>query len=159
VRLREEVEFIDDYLDIEVVRFGPEKLQVVKDLDPDTLDVVVPSMLLQPLVENSLKHGLSPKVDGGSITLRSRIDRSHLIIEVADDGVGMNDNGGAGGDSTGIGMANVAGRLKVMYGDGATMVVTSGDGGGTRCGCRSWSRWKRAKRRRRRLEESIQNEK
>ena len=52
-------EFIDDYLDIEVVRFGRDKLQVVKELEPASLDVMVPSMLLQPLVENSLKHGLS----------------------------------------------------------------------------------------------------
>ena len=70
--LREEFEFIDNYLDIEVVRFGRDKLHVVKELDPASLDVVVPSMLLQPLVENSIKHGLSPKVEGGSIYLRSR---------------------------------------------------------------------------------------
>ena len=57
--LREEVEFIDNYLDIEVVRFGRDKLQVVKELDPASLDVMVPSMLLQPLVENSIKHGLA----------------------------------------------------------------------------------------------------
>ena len=129
VRLREEMEFIDDYLDIEVVRFGRDKLRVVKELDPDTLDVVVPSMLLQPLVENSLKHGLSPKVDGGSITVRSRLDEGFLVIEVADDGVGIPDVAAADADSTGIGMANVAGRLKVMYGDGARMAVTSGAGG------------------------------
>ena len=63
VPLREEVEFIDNYLDIEVVRFGRDKLRVVKELDPASLDVMVPSMLLQPLVENSIKHGLS--ADGG----------------------------------------------------------------------------------------------
>src|SRR5215471_15627063 len=87
--LRDEFEFIDNYLDIEVVRFGREKLRVVKELDPASLDVVVPSMLLQPLVENSIKHGLSPKVEGGSIYLRSRVTNSRLIIEVEDDGVGM----------------------------------------------------------------------
>src|SRR5215469_688801 len=80
VPLREEMEFVDDYLDIEVVRFGRDKLRVYKHLDPATLDIVVPSMLLQPLVENSIKHGLSPKVDGGSITLRSRMQESKLII-------------------------------------------------------------------------------
>ena len=67
VSLREEVEFIDNYLDIEVVRFGRDKLRVVKDLDPASLETMVPSMILQPLVENSIKHGLSPKVEGGSI--------------------------------------------------------------------------------------------
>jgi two-component system LytT family sensor kinase len=71
--LREELEFVDNYLDIEVVRFGHDKLRVVKELDPASLDVMVPSMLLQPLVENSIKHGLSPKVEGGSIYLRSRV--------------------------------------------------------------------------------------
>ena len=89
VALRDEVEFIDNYLDIEVVRFGRDKLQVVKDLDPQSLDVMVPSMLLQPLVENSIKHGLSSKLEGGSIHLRSRITDTGLTIEVEDDGVGM----------------------------------------------------------------------
>src|SRR5512143_1871404 len=60
VQLRDELEFIDDYLDIEVVRFGHDKLRVTKDMAPDSLDLLVPSMLLQPLVENSIKHGLSP---------------------------------------------------------------------------------------------------
>jgi two-component system LytT family sensor kinase len=132
VRLQEEVDFIDDYLDIEVVRFGREKLRVVKQLDPETLNVVVPSMLLQPLVENSLKHGLAPKIDGGSITLRSRVEDGFLCIEVEDDGVGIASAVPAAddveGDSTGIGMANVAGRLKVLYGDGARMTVTPGRG-------------------------------
>jgi len=76
VALREEVEFIDNYLDIEVVRFGRDKLKVVKDLDPASLEAMVPSMLLQPLVENCIKHGLAPKVEGGSITLRSRVIKS-----------------------------------------------------------------------------------
>ena len=58
VPLREEVEFIDNYLDIEVVRFGRDKLRVVKELETSSLDAMVPSMLLQPLVENSIKHGL-----------------------------------------------------------------------------------------------------
>jgi len=135
VPLREELEFIDAYLDIEVVRFGPDKLRVVKDLDPHSLDVMIPSMLLQPLVENSIKHGLSAKVDGGSIYLRSRMTDSKLIIEVEDDGVGMDvsafseQNGGLQG--TGIGMANVAERLKVLYGETARMSVDGQEGRGT----------------------------
>jgi two-component system LytT family sensor kinase len=135
VPLREEVEFIDNYLDIEVVRFGRDKLRVLKELDPASLEVMVPSMLLQPLVENCLKHGLSPKVEGGSITLRSRLIKSRLIIEVEDDGVGMaaaqmlEQPDGVGG--TGIGMANVAERLKVLYGDSAKMMIESQEGVGT----------------------------
>src|SRR5258707_13887968 len=81
VPLREEMEFIDNYLDIEVVRFGQDKLRVVKELDSASLDVMIPSMLLQPLVENSIKHGLSSKIEGGSIYLRSRLSDGHLIIE------------------------------------------------------------------------------
>src|SRR6266481_4853239 len=87
--LREEVAFIDDYLDIEVIRFGRDKLRVNKELDPETLDYIVPSMLLQPLVENCIKHGLAPKIDGGSITIRSKIVEDKLVLEVQDDGVGM----------------------------------------------------------------------
>ncbi|MGO9269757.1 MAG: sensor histidine kinase, partial [Terriglobia bacterium] len=135
VPLREEVEFIDNYLDIEVVRFGRDKLKVVKDLDPASLEAMVPSMLLQPLVENCIKHGLSPKVEGGSITLRSRLIESRLVVEVEDDGVGM---GAAhlfeqpdGWGGTGVGMANVAERLKVLYDDTAQMMIENREGGGT----------------------------
>src|SRR5271157_3024405 len=135
VPLREEVEFIDTYLDIEVVRFGRDKLKVVKDLDPASLEAMVPSMLLQPLVENCIKHGLSPKVDGGSITLRSRVIQSRLVVEVEDDGVGMASAQplGQADDAAGmgIGMANVAERLKVLYGDSARMLIESREGAGT----------------------------
>ena len=69
VPLREELKFTDDYLDIEVVRFGADKLRVEKDIDPRTLEVLVPSILLQPLIENSIKHGLEPRIHGGTVTL------------------------------------------------------------------------------------------
>jgi two-component system LytT family sensor kinase len=132
--LREEFEFIDNYLDIEVVRFGREKLRVVKELDPASLDVVVPSMLLQPLIENSIKHGLSPKIEGGSIFLRSRVTNSRLIIEVEDDGVGMGKaqlEESSSWAGMGIGMANISERLQVLYGDTARMTIDSHEGRGT----------------------------
>ena len=88
VTLREELEAIDEYLDIETVRFGP-KLTIEKSIDPASLDVVVPSMLLQPLVENSIKHGLSPKIGEGRITIRSTRQDGHAIIDVIDNGVGV----------------------------------------------------------------------
>jgi two-component system LytT family sensor kinase len=135
VPLREEIEFIDNYLDIEVVRFGRDKLQVVKEMEAASLDVMIPSMLLQPLVENSIKHGLSPKIEGGSIYLRSRLTQTKLILEIEDDGVGIGsvplserptDLG-----NMGIGMANVAERLKVLYGGTARMTIDSQEGKGT----------------------------
>jgi two-component system LytT family sensor kinase len=135
VPLQEEIDFIDNYLDIEVVRFGRDKLKVIKELDPDSLEVMVPSMLLQPLVENSIKHGLSSKIDGGSIFLRSQLSNSHVIIEVEDDGVGMASvqlfEPPTGLGKGGIGMANVAERLKVLYGDTARMTIDSPNGTGT----------------------------
>jgi two-component system LytT family sensor kinase len=135
VALQEEIDFIDNYLDIEVVRFGADKLRVVKELDPESLDVMVPSMLLQPLVENSIKHGLSSKIDGGSIYLRSKVGDSYVVIEVEDDGVGMGSaqllEPPTGFGEGGIGMANVAERLKVLYGDTARMVIDSRNGTGT----------------------------
>jgi two-component system, LytTR family, sensor kinase len=147
VMLRDEIDFIDNYLDIEVARFGKDKLRVVKDLDPQTLDVIVPSMLLQPIVENAIKHGLTPKIDGGSIVLRSRLQPEHrLRIDIDDNGVGMSANNGHFGErrkfprdsedgephAEGIGMHNVAERLRVLYGANAHMTVQSSPGRGTR---------------------------
>src|SRR5205807_3543032 len=86
--LREELEFIEDYLAIELVRFG-DKLKVLKYIDPLASDMLVPSMLLQPLVENSIRHGISGKIEGGVITLLARRSEDRLVIEVEDDGVGI----------------------------------------------------------------------
>ena len=129
VPLREEFDFIDDYLDIEVVRFGTDKLRVQKELEPASLDVMVPSMMLQPLVENAIKHGVAPRIDGGSIYLRSRLASGRVVIEVEDDGVGFTD--GAPSAGTGIGMANVTERLQVLYGDAARIETDSTPGKGT----------------------------
>jgi two-component system LytT family sensor kinase len=129
--LREEFEFLDDYLDIEVVRFGREKLKIYKELDPASLDHLVPSMILQPLVENAVKHGLADKVEGGSIHLRSRAIEGRIIIEVEDDGVGMPTSGTSSSSGTGIGMVNVSERLQVVYGDAAQITIESQPGQGT----------------------------
>ncbi|HZD31070.1 MAG TPA: histidine kinase, partial [Candidatus Angelobacter sp.] len=129
--LREELEFLDDYLDIEVVRFGHDKLKVFKEIEPSSLDHMVPSMILQPLVENALKHGLADKVEGGSIYLRSRATEGRIVIEVEDDGVGMPESGTSKSSGTGIGMANISERLQVVYGDAAEITVESQPGRGT----------------------------
>ena len=131
VPLREEFEFLDDYLDIEVARFGKDKLRVVKELEPATMDDLVPSMILQPLVENAVKHGLASKVEGGSIYLRSRSAEHRLVIEVEDDGVGMPSEGTSASSGTGIGMVNVTERLQVVYGDAAEINIESQPDRGT----------------------------
>ena len=133
VPLREELSFTDDYLDIEVVRFVVEKLRVEKEIDPRTLEIMVPSILLQPLIENSIKHGLEPRLNGGTVTLRSKLDGNRVLIEVADDGVGMSSRPASALRRTGagIGMKNVQERLEVLYGDQASFTVVSNPGRGT----------------------------
>ncbi|MDQ6699521.1 MAG: histidine kinase [Acidobacteriota bacterium] len=128
---RDELTFIEDYLAIELVRFG-EKLHFELDVEPVTLDMLVPSMMLQPLVENCIKHGLSSKVEGGTIKLQSRrIDgRLHIIVE--DDGVGIPEPKLATVFEQGIGVSNVNERLKVLFGSEYRMVIDSEAGRGTR---------------------------
>ena len=129
--LREELSFIDDYLSIEMVRFGP-KLQFIKEVDADTLDRLVPSMLLQPLVENSIKHGLSAKVDGGIIRVRSHLVDGRLRLVVEDDGVGIPEVKLATLLERGIGVSNVNERLKVLFSNDYKMSIDSRPGEGTR---------------------------
>jgi two-component system, LytTR family, sensor kinase len=138
VALGDELAFTDDYLAIEVVRFG-DKLRVVKEIAEDTLGMEVPSMLLQPLIENSIKHGLEPRISGGTITLRSRAAGGQLIIEVEDDGVGTEPGSAVAApvsglvrEGMGIGMKNVRERMQVLYGDAAEVEMVSRPGRGTR---------------------------
>jgi two-component system LytT family sensor kinase len=131
VTLRQELEAIDEYLDIEAVRFGS-KLCIEKAIDASTLDIVIPSMLLQPLVENSIKHGLSPKVGQGHITIRSVTQNGHTIIDVIDDGVGVNPGStDRVKNGAGIGLRNVNERLKVIYGANYQLQLDSVPGEGT----------------------------
>jgi len=129
--LREELSFIDDYLSIEVVRFG-DKLRFEKEVDSDTLDMLVPSMLLQPLIENCVKHGLSSKVEGGTIRLGSRRVDARLLLSVEDDGVGIPESKLATLLDQGIGVSNVSERLKVLFGSDHKMNIDSQPGRGTR---------------------------
>lgn len=134
ITLGEELGFIEDYLSIEMVRFG-DKLRFVKEVEPDTLDLLVPSMLLQPLVENSIRHGLASKVDGGTIRVRGRRLGNQLQIVVEDDGVGIPETRLARMfEQGGIGVNNVNERLKVLYGDSYRMWIDSRPGEGTSTG-------------------------
>ena len=130
VTLREELASIDQYIYIETVRFGP-TLAVEKRIAPDTLDQLVPSMLLQPLVENSIKHGLTRKVGGGRITISSERAHGHTVIQVVDDGLGMVTDGLELGRSGGIGLRNVDERLRVIYGANYQLQISSVPGEGT----------------------------
>jgi two-component system, LytTR family, sensor kinase len=129
--LRDELSFIDDYLSIEVIRFGA-KLRFEKDVADDTLDMLVPSMLLQPLVENSIKHGLSSKVEGGTIRIRAHRGDAKLVLLVEDDGVGIPESKLATLLDRGIGVSNVNERLKVLFGNEYRMWIDSQPGMGTR---------------------------
>jgi two-component system, LytTR family, sensor kinase len=129
--LRDELSFIEDYLSIEVVRFG-DKLRFEADVAEDTLDMLVPSMLLQPLVENSIKHGLSSKVEGGTIRIRAHRTESKLHLLVEDDGVGIPESKLATLLDHGIGVSNVNERLKVLFGNEYRMWIDSRPGSGTR---------------------------
>jgi two-component system LytT family sensor kinase len=130
VSLREELEAIDEYLDIESIRFGPQ-LKVEKHIDPATLDLIVPSMILQPLVENSIKHGLGQKLGEGRITIRSLREGDHAIIDVIDNGVGIGPAEAGRVKGTGIGLRNVNERLRVIYGANYQLQLDSVPGQGT----------------------------
>jgi two-component system, LytTR family, sensor kinase len=131
--LREELAFIDNYMTIEMVRFG-EKLRFIKEIDPETMDRMVPSMLLQPIIENSIRHGLATKVDGGMIRVRSYLADGRLHLVVEDDGVGIPESRLATLFEQGIGVSNVNERMKVLYGTDYRMWIDSKPGEGTRTG-------------------------
>ena len=129
--LRDELSFIEDYLAIEVVRFG-DKLRFERDVAEDTLDMLVPSMLLQPLVENSIKHGFRSKVEGGTIRIRTYRTEHRLALLVEDDGVGIRRQKLATLLDRGIGVNNVHERLKVLFGSEYRMWIDSQPGKGAR---------------------------
>jgi two-component system LytT family sensor kinase len=130
VTLREELAAIDEYLDIESIRFGPQ-LRIEKQIDPATLDLIVPSMMLQPLVENSIKHGLSQKLGEGRITIRSLLEQEHAVIDVIDNGLGIPPSDASRVKGTGIGLRNVNERLRVIYGANYQLQLDSVPGEGT----------------------------
>src|SRR5437016_3785618 len=131
VPLKEELQFIDDYLDIEVARFGKDNLEIIKEIDDDTLEAFVPSMLLQPMVENCLKHGLAPKIEGGRIRLHAEQRDGRLRLEIEDNGVGISEERMPHVYVEGIGLSNVRERLRVLYGTDFRLEIESRPGEGT----------------------------
>src|SRR5580765_376141 len=131
VPLKEELQFIDDYLDIEVARFGHDNLDIIKEIDEVTLETFIPSMLLQPMVENSLKHGLAPKLEGGRIRLHADQRDGRLRLEIEDNGVGITEERMPHVYVEGIGLSNVRERLRVLYGTDFSLEIESRRGAGT----------------------------
>jgi hypothetical protein len=123
VPLDEELDFIERYLDIEEMRF-PDRLRVSIDIDPEAGKAKVPCLILQPIVENAIEHGIAPRVSGGTITISARIVGDRLRIEVRDDGVGLHDAGRPKGH--GVGLSNVRKRLAQLYRDNHTFTLEPG---------------------------------
>ncbi|MEE9180059.1 MAG: histidine kinase [Vicinamibacteria bacterium] len=130
IPLREELEFIDSYLDIESVRFGSGKLVVQKEVEREALETFVPAMIVQPLVENAVKHGISKRLEGGRIIIRAHSDNDRTIIEIEDNGTGLPQESQEE-PGLGIGLTNVNERLQVIYGEKCQLRLTKIPGRGT----------------------------
>ncbi len=128
VPLEEELRFAHAYLEIEKARFGDE-LGVEWDVDPAARHRLVPSLILQPLVENAVKHGISKKIDGGTLTVRAHVESKELLVEVEDSGVGFSD--GTRLYEQGLGLRSVRDRLVRLYGETYRPQVESAPGKGT----------------------------
>jgi hypothetical protein len=126
--LAAEFERLGDYLALMQVRMGP-RLQFAFDLPPALRDAPVPPLLLQPLVENSITHGLEPKVDGGRIDVRAALDGTALVLTVRDSGVGLSSSAATQG--TRFGTQQVRDRLAALYGPRATFTLEAAADGGT----------------------------
>ncbi|RYZ43875.1 MAG: histidine kinase [Myxococcaceae bacterium] len=129
VPFHEDVDFLERYLDIEQTRFQ-DRLQVVRAIDPATLGALVPSLILQPLVENAIKHGLATRSGAGRVELRASREGARLVLEVLDDGPGLAPDWDRRDGC--IGVANVRARLYQLYGDGHGFTLENRSGGGVR---------------------------
>ena len=125
VSVAEEVEALRLYLDIEKVRFD-ERLQLHFNVDETASEALMPSLLLQPLVENSIKYAIANAINGGSITVDARVDEDRLCLQVADDGPGLELNKKGDGRG-GVGLSNCRERLKEIYGKRQSFKLTTTD--------------------------------
>ncbi len=128
VTLRREIETLHLYLEIQQMRFG-ERLRVLHEIAPAAYEAIVPALLLQPLVENAVRHGIEPRASGGTITLRAQRDGRTLKLEVADDGVGFKGEC-ATAPREGIGLSNTRARLSALYGDDHQFEISPNRDGG-----------------------------
>jgi two-component system LytT family sensor kinase len=129
IRLIDEVEFVERYLEIEQMRFG-NRLDVRVDLPSETYNALVPNMLLQPLVENAVRHGVAPHPGRGRVEIRAERDGARLGITVRDSGKGMSDEEPNGGHREGVGLRTTRARLAKLYGDAQQLSLVNIPGGG-----------------------------
>jgi signal transduction histidine kinase len=127
VTLRQELDFLERYIEIQQMRFS-DRLTVTVDIAPDAMNARIPNLLLQPLVENAILHGVAPKTGPGRVDVRGRIEDGDVHLEVRDDGPGL--PAGAGRTREGIGLANTRERLTKIYGARGRMVLRSSPGQG-----------------------------
>jgi signal transduction histidine kinase len=127
VPLQEELEFLQKYLEIEQTRFQ-DRLSVHYTIDPATLDAEVPRLILQPIVENAIKHGVSPRSGPGLVQIGSRVDGDRLWLEVRDNGVGLSGSARTQFRS-GVGLANTRDRLECLYGEAQKLEFSETEGG------------------------------
>jgi sensor histidine kinase YesM len=123
------VEFVRRYLEIEQMRFG-DRLEVHFDVAADTFDSLVPSMLLQPLVENAVRHGVAPKPGPGRVAIRAERSGPDLRIVVNDSGNGMDAASLNGGAQEGVGLRTTRARLEKLYGSAQKLALVNLPGGG-----------------------------
>lgn len=130
VKLIKELDFIDNYIRIQQVRFGT-RLRFVKKVDFSCMDTLIPPMILQPLVENSVKYGIAPKDEGGTIYLTVKRVNQMIYFEVKDDGLGTNAKKVMDGSSSGVGIENTNQRLRSTFGPGSGLRIHSNEWGYT----------------------------
>jgi two-component sensor histidine kinase len=128
VSLRQELEFLRGYLEIEQTRFQ-DRLRVDFDVEAETLDSLVPNLILQPLVENAIKHGIAPRAEAGTIRVEARRQNGHVELSVSDDGAGLS-GGESKNESNGIGLSNTRARLEKLYGAEHNFEIVSPQAGG-----------------------------
>jgi LytS/YehU family sensor histidine kinase len=122
--LRRELEFVERYLAVEKVRFG-ERLRFSIEAAPDTMAALVPALLLQPLVENAVRHGLEPQLRPGTLSIRAQREGDALLLSITDDGAGLPKTHPS---REGIGLANTRARLRELYGDRARLELRNEKG-------------------------------
>jgi sensor histidine kinase YesM len=131
VSLRQEMDLVNAYLDVERARFG-KRLRVSERISRNAEEAPVPPLILQPIVENAIRHGISPKVDGGTILIDAELEEGQLRVRVSDDGVGIDSAQVADLVEAGYGLRNVRDRLNARYGPGNWFRLESGRDSGTR---------------------------